>query len=106
MPPRLVFSSACRSLAIRTRPSIRPPRVIQVASRRGFADGIDRKQASDRAQNPLGSVSEEAADVSRVTGETQPEINQGTPVQYVRLSMARGCGVFDTRSLKTLRVTN
>jgi hypothetical protein len=28
-------------------------------------------------------VSEEAADVSRITGETEPDIGQGTPVQDV-----------------------
>ena len=92
MPPRLVFSSVSRSLAIRTRPSIRPPRIIQIASHRGFAD--DRQSVSDRAaQNPLGHVSEEAAAISRVTGETQPEINQGTRVQDVRYQLCTGCGV-------------
>lgn len=88
MPPRLVFSSVYRSLVIRTRPSIRPPRIAQITPRRGFADEVDRKPADGPNQNVLGNVSEEAADISRVKGETQPELNQGTPIQDVRLSIA------------------
>lgn len=87
MPPRLVFSSVCRSLAIRTRPSIRPPQIIRIAARRGFADG-DRKPENNRSQNALGSVSEEAAQISKVTGGAGPELGQGTPVQDVSLSIA------------------
>lgn len=88
MPPRLVFSSVYRSLVIRTRPSIRPPQIAQITPRRGFADEVDRKPADGPNQNVLGNVSEEAADINRVTGETQPELNQGTPIQDVRLSIA------------------
>lgn len=86
MPPRLAFARIYRSLAIRTGPSVAPPRIIQIASRRGFAD--QKKPESNPNQNVLGSVSEEAADISRITGETQPELNQGTLIQDVRLSTA------------------
>jgi hypothetical protein len=95
MPPRLVFSSVCRSLAIRTRPSIRPPQIIRIAARRGFADG-DRK---DPSQNAFGSVSEEAAHISKVTGGEGPEISQGTPVQdvsFVNCSPRKAWSVWGT----------
>jgi small subunit ribosomal protein S7 len=85
MPPRLNFYGASRSLAIRTRPSIAlyQPRNFHAASRRGFADGNDSKPATGPNQDVLGNVSEEAADIGNVTGETQPDLSQGTPVQEV-----------------------
>ena len=56
-----------------------------MASRRCFAD--DKKPAPGSNPNPTGSgighVSEEAADVSDITGETGPDLGQGTPVQEV-----------------------
>jgi small subunit ribosomal protein S7 len=86
MPPRLNFHGASRSLAIRSRPSValRRPRVAQVVARRSFADEKDPNPATGPNQDVLPSVSEEAADVGKVTGETQPDIGQGTPVQEVR----------------------
>jgi small subunit ribosomal protein S7 len=88
MPPRLVFSRACRSLAVRTRPLTVQPRILQIASRRGFADEKDPKPASGRNQDVLGHVSEEAAHIGKVTGETGPDVGQGTPVQDVRLQIS------------------
>jgi small subunit ribosomal protein S7 len=85
MPPRLNFCRASRSLAIRPRPSItlyKSP-IAQVASRRGFADEKDSNGATGPNQDVLGHVSEEAADVSKVKGETGPDLGQGTPVQEV-----------------------
>jgi small subunit ribosomal protein S7 len=85
MPPRLNFCRASRSLAIRSRPSItlyKSP-IAPVASRRGFADEKDSNAATGPNQDVLGHVSEEAADVSKVKGETGPDLGQGTPVQEV-----------------------
>lgn len=100
MPPRLVLSRVCRSLTIRTRPSIAPPppRIFQIASRRAFAD--EKQPAGGSNQNGLGGVSEEAADISRVMGQTQPELSQGTPVQDVRSELKSRCGMCGTRCRK------
>lgn len=86
MPPRLNIFGASRSLALRSRPSIasRQPRIFQAASRRGFADEKDPKPAAGPNQDVLPHVSEEAADIGRITGETEPDLGQGTPVQEVR----------------------
>lgn len=55
-----------------------------MASRRCFTD--DKKPATENP-NPTGSgighVSEEAAEVGEITGETGPDLGQGTPVQEV-----------------------
>jgi small subunit ribosomal protein S7 len=86
MPPRLNFFGASRSLAIRARPSIasRQPRILPVVSRRGFADEKDPNPPTGPNEDVLGHVSEEAADMGRITGETEPDLDQGTPVQDVR----------------------
>ncbi len=86
MPPRLNLLGASRSLAIRPRPSIasQQPRIASVVSRRGYADEKDPKSGAGPNQDVLGHVSEEAADMGRVMGETEPDIGQGTPVQEVR----------------------
>jgi small subunit ribosomal protein S7 len=66
-----------------------------VATGRGFADDKEPKPAATGPnQDILGHASEEAADIGRVTGETQPDLGQGTPVQQVRLlpTMQRGFG--------------
>lgn len=69
------------------RPSIASyqPRFIQVASRRAFADEKAPQPSTGPNQDVLGNVSEEAADVGDVTGETKPDLGQGTPVQEVLL---------------------
>ncbi|KAL3423774.1 37S ribosomal protein S7, mitochondrial [Phlyctema vagabunda] len=85
MPPRLNLLGASRSLAIRARPSIasRQPRVFQSVSvaRRGFAD--QKQPTGGPNQDVLGHVSEEAADMGDITGETKPDLGQGTPVQEI-----------------------
>ncbi|KAH8811959.1 30S ribosomal protein-like protein S7 [Xylogone sp. PMI_703] len=92
MPPRLslfgTFSS--RSLAIRTRPSIVASRSnarIVPAPFRGF---VEEKSTTHDIPPPRGPnqdqlphVSEEAGETSRITGETGPELDQGTPVQEI-----------------------
>jgi small subunit ribosomal protein S7 len=85
MPPRLNIFGANRSLAIRSRPSIasRQPRVFQIASRRGFADEKHPKSATGPNQDVLPNVSEEAADIGRITGEAEPDLKKGTPAKDV-----------------------
>jgi small subunit ribosomal protein S7 len=89
MPPRLNFYGASRSLVILARPSIvsRQPRILQIASRRGFADENDSQPATGPNEDVLEHVSEEAVDMGRITGETTPDLGQGTPVQEVYQSI-------------------
>lgn len=81
MPPRLNIFSASRSLAVRTRPSIasKTPVQFRAVAQRGFAD----EKPKGPNQDVLGHVSEEAADMGNITGETKPDLSQGTPVQEV-----------------------
>jgi len=90
MPPRLNIYGVSKSLSIRTRPSIASykPISLRVAPGRGFADDKEPQLgAAGPNQNVLGHVSEEAADKGKVTGETQPDLGQGTLVQEVCLDM-------------------
>src|ERR1700753_1276563 len=86
MPPRLNIFGASRSLVIRARPSIAShyPRILPVVSQRSFADEKDPNPPKGPNKDVLGHVSEEAADMSDITGETGPDLGQGTPVQDVR----------------------
>lgn len=86
MPPRLNLYGASRSLAFRSRPSITSyrPRISPVVSRRAFAD---EKAPPGPNEGQLGHVSEEAGEMSKITGETGPDLGQGTPVQEVRLRL-------------------
>jgi small subunit ribosomal protein S7 len=85
MSPRLNLFGANRSLVIRARPSItsHQSRILPVVSRRGFADEKDPKAPKGPNEGVLGHVSEEAADMSNIMGETGPDLGQGTPVQDV-----------------------
>ena len=86
MPPRLNLLGASRSLTIRARPSIAShhARTLPVVSRRGFAEEKEQNAPTGPNQGGgLGHVSEEAADMSEITGETGPDLSQGTPVQDV-----------------------
>ncbi|TAQ89576.1 hypothetical protein B7494_g2102 [Chlorociboria aeruginascens] len=85
MPPRLNLYRASCSLAVRARPSssLRNTISVKATTRRGYADQKDPKPATGPNQDVLGSVSEEAKDLSEVTGETPPDLNQGTPVQEI-----------------------
>jgi small subunit ribosomal protein S7 len=88
MPPRLNIYGTSRSLSIRARPSIASykPTSLRVAPGRGFADGKEPLPvATGPDQDVLGHVIEEAADMGKVTGETQPDLGQGIPVQEVCL---------------------
>ncbi|KAH6724156.1 30S ribosomal protein-like protein S7 [Leptodontidium sp. 2 PMI_412] len=82
MPPRLNLYGASRSLAFRSRPSITSyrPRISPVVSRRAFAD---EKAPPGPNEGQLGHVSEEAGEMSKITGETGPDLGQGTPVQEI-----------------------
>jgi small subunit ribosomal protein S7 len=57
--------------------------VFQSVSWRGFAD--EKAPKPEDGQEPIGHVSEEAADMGRIKGETTPDLSQGTPVQEVCL---------------------
>lgn len=86
MPPPLSLTGASRSLLLRTRSLIvsHIPKYSLAAPYRGFADKPDSKpEVTGPNQDVFGSVSEEAADVGKVTGETQPNLDQGTPVKEV-----------------------
>jgi small subunit ribosomal protein S7 len=85
MPPRLHFPGVSRSLSIRPRPLIvrHKPVFLCIAPNRGFADEKDLKRVTGPNQDVLGHVSEEAADMGKVAGETQPDLGQGTPVREV-----------------------
>jgi hypothetical protein len=54
-----------------------------VFSRRGLADEKESNAATGPNHDVLGHVSEEAADMGKMTGETEPDLGQGTPVQDV-----------------------
>merc|ERR1712093_623317 len=83
MPPRLNLYGASRSLAFRSRPSIisYQSRISPAVSRRAFAD--EKTPPTGPNEETLGHVSEEAADMSKIKGETGPDLGQGTPVQEI-----------------------
>lgn len=82
---------AVRSLAIRTRPSIYSAQRAQFlsASRRAYADESPKGPNKD----VLGHVSEEAAELGEITGETKPDLGQGIPAQEVQSRWKR-CRIF------------
>lgn len=53
-----------------------------MVSRRGYANEKDQPPAGN--DNTSLHISEEQAEISRIKGETEPDIGQGTPVQEVR----------------------
>ncbi|KAH8599943.1 30S ribosomal protein-like protein S7 [Bisporella sp. PMI_857] len=87
MPPRLPLAGFGRSIVIRTKPSMAArTRIVPMASRRCFAD--DKKPeslppATGRNSATMGHVSEEAADLGEIKGETTPDLDQGTPVREI-----------------------
>ncbi|KAK2629345.1 hypothetical protein QTJ16_000165 [Diplocarpon rosae] len=83
MPPRLNSLGASRSLALRSRQSVASyqPRFLPIVSRRAFAD--EKEKPAGPNEDVLGHVSEEAADMGRIKGETTPDLGQGTPVQEI-----------------------
>jgi small subunit ribosomal protein S7 len=102
MPLRLNIFGASRSLAIRPRPltASYQPRITTNVSCRGFAD---EKNPPTPTNDTLGHVSEEAADVGKIIGETSPDLGQGTPVQEVRFAALEVANyLYDIRSLGEL----
>jgi small subunit ribosomal protein S7 len=89
MPPRLNFCRASWSIAARSRPSIilYQSRIVPLVSRRGFADEKDSNVTTGPNQDVLGNVSEEAADIGKVKGETELDLGRGTPIQEVGRNM-------------------
>ncbi|RFU31644.1 hypothetical protein B7463_g4668, partial [Scytalidium lignicola] len=82
MPPRLNLFGVSRSLAIRTRPSIAShnARLVPAAPLRGFAEEKGRDKPRGPNQDQLPHVNEEAGQTSKTTGETPPDLSQGTPI--------------------------
>ena len=86
MPPRLNASNAYKSLTLQKKSLAVRRNVLcpSVTPSRGFATSKDSKpERSGPNQDVLGHVSEEAADIAKITGETQPDIGQASPVQEV-----------------------
>lgn len=88
MPPRLNFHAATRSLTIRSRPIVAPrnPVFLKYTPRRGYADEA-KLPVQGQGEDGLGHVSEEAAEMGDVTGETKPDLGQGTPVSEVCIAL-------------------
>lgn len=95
MPPRVPLRLASKPSAFALRPRFVPVRhfadeKMAPAAPAGSPTAI-QEEMQDPKQKPLGHVSEEAADVSKTTGEAGPEIEQGTHVQEVR-NIFSSCG--------------
>jgi hypothetical protein len=96
MPPRLNVSALSRSIAFRPKPQIQWPArsALRVAPSqcRPYSDA-KAPPAQDRSKKvdsePIEHVSEEAAKTAQIMGEQGPDINQGTPVEDVRMSCDR-----------------
>jgi small subunit ribosomal protein S7 len=89
MPPRLKLLTY-RSLALRTKPRA-TQYFIEPLQRRFASDSAKDLPAAETPKGPnqeqLPHVSEEAAAMGKVTGETSPDIEEhGTPVQEVRIN--------------------
>lgn len=86
MSPRLSLWSASRGLAIRavSRPSMvqRTPISVRAIPARYYSDKPKPHTNPSDPENPA-HVSEEAAQVAEIMGETKPDLSQGTPVQEV-----------------------
>ena len=87
MPPRLKLLTG-RSLTLRTKPLAQS--FIAPLQRRYASDIAKDLPAAEPPKGPnqeqLPHVSEEAAAMRKVTGETWPDIEEhGTPVQEVRI---------------------
>jgi small subunit ribosomal protein S7 len=90
MPPRLNVLSVSRSLTIRTRAPVerwRPAIITQAPQSRFYSNPRKDLPVSESKKGPnedqLPHVSEEAAATSKITGETGPDLSQGTPIEEV-----------------------
>ena len=93
MSPRLSLWSASRSLAFRvaSRPSVvqRTPisaRAFPVCS---YSDNASKPNPNPSNPDMIPQVSEEAAQVAEITGETKPDLSEGTPVQEVHTILGK-----------------
>ena len=94
MPPRLNLSAFTRSIAFRPKPQGQWPArsALRVApsQSRTYADDAPAQDRSHKpSSEPIEHVSEEAAKTAQIMGEQGPDVNQGTPVEDVRVA----CGV-------------
>lgn len=82
---KLSHISARPSLAAYRLPIRRKPRFIKPYATQAKPPSSQPGQEQPKGPNQdvLGHVSEEAAEVSEVMGETGPDISQGTPIQEV-----------------------
>jgi len=92
MPPRLNLLQASRALPIRSRAPIerwRPITITQLypAQIRSYTDSSKDMPISPNNKGPNQDtplhVSEEAAAIAKTTGETGPDLEQGTPIEEV-----------------------
>lgn len=92
MQPRLSLFTASRLLCIRSKTPATQWRVLKKPpgdfTRRTYGSkdsaNVDR---SGPNTDQLPHVSEEAAKVAEITGEKGPELEQGTPIEEVRVEV-------------------
>ncbi|KAI5837865.1 ribosomal protein S7 domain-containing protein [Morchella snyderi] len=80
-PPRTLFLRAS-TLRIAILP-IHHPALLRCYSNKTSPQSTPPKTPATPAQDTLPHVSEEAAATAGITGETKPELEQGTPVQEI-----------------------
>jgi hypothetical protein len=85
-PPRALFLRTS-TLRIATRP-IHQPALLRCYSNKTSPQSTPPKTPATPAQDALPHVSEEAAATAGITGETKPELEQGTPIQEVCASIS------------------
>jgi small subunit ribosomal protein S7 len=86
MPPRITLLPAIKTIPYRPKAPITQWRSTQLFTARLYSSSktlpvSNSKKGPNTEQLP--HVSEEAAAVSKIKGETGPDLNQGTPVQEV-----------------------
>ncbi len=89
MAPRIPLFTA-RSVAFRTKPLIPQKRIAPspafIQQQRAATDDAlkhDSNEQRGASESGIGHVTEEAAAIDKIKGDTPPDIAQGTPVQEV-----------------------
>ena len=89
MAPRMPLFTG-RSVAFRTKPVVPHKRIapgpVLLQQQRAASDTTSKLEDAPPAganESQLPHVSEEAAAMDKITGDTPPDIEQGTPVQEV-----------------------
>lgn len=99
MPLKPLAMPVALRLGNRNVPPSKLPLCLRFAPRRTItSEDKPLPEAEEGSSGPnqeqLPHVSEEAAATSKVTGETSPELNQGSPVQEVRALLRVSCWLF------------